>query len=1069
MKLNFIKAAVVSALSLFTLNSQSAVPTVTSTFPTNYTLAPGGVQFYGSVNPNSLPTFYLFNYGLTTNYGSQTVFSNIGSGSVSIVVSNIVPFLAPNNVYHISLLASNSSGVASTPDLIFTNNAIGVVSYIALYSNLVATFAGTNFDTSKFPFQLTNVTGATGAGGGGGGTITQISPGTGLTGGGTSGNVPIGLGTALTALNINNGGNLTNISAATVNGVVAIEQFGAVGGTTDDTAAFNAAATAGTNIILSQRLYTVNSTVFLTNNSHFYGYNTRILFGTNATGYLFSCATNSTNIILSSVIGDGQYALFHGGGDFDNGDCRVCGPNGWGSRAWTYNNGNNTITNNIIQEIYGTASRSGLLISSQQTNSQVLNCVFENFCDAGIRFQGSQGTFPQPRYPTLSIEQTFSDNNYIGFDFTNNGEYMTIVNCQGQHNGIMFHMYAGNVFINGGIYTRNGCEVSVSGNGVNNPAHDVFNGCCFNHSDIVVRADNFFQGIDFNGCTAIGQGGSGTTSLFQLTNVTGFNWDGGYCAPTAIVVDSAGGGGTNRFRCKITSGGTTLYPLVVLTNGGILGTNWWNISDPNAVMSEIIPQQFTTVGVSKTLTVSNLIDGLTSTPFQVIGSTNGFCQIFMQNTNSGIHASSDLVIGNDKSSPISLTNFINLGINSSGYTDNTWGSNYDGYLFTAPGSTNFVIGLEQTNGTFRLRIGGAAAANDVLLATSNSITYIVQSFFLGNSTFTNAIFTNLSPSTLLGVDSKRQATNITLGAGLTLTGTTLTASGGSSIIYDPTQFGTNQIIGTVQITNGASLTNIVASGTFTGNGVGLTNITAAGQAFSINVPAVSLVTNYTVNMSGSNIVYQNGQAGDACFNLFTNGPNSQTWTFYGAENILWPTNCPVLFNNTNNLLLRGTNYMFSKVSGSLFCITFTALTNFNSAPNPNLTNILVTWGDSLTGNGSVNSLIIGAATNVPSFTLVNTNFISGTLYTNQTGRPILVQVNATLTVAAVAGNSIMALEALGNNTNKVSMSTLLTSIAMSYTNMLSMWITNGGQYTFTNRSTGAGNSSGIIGGQYMVY
>lgn len=284
-----------------------------------------------------------------------------------------------------------------------------------------------------------------------------------------------------------------------------------------------------------------------------------------------------------------------------------------------------------------------------------------------------------------------------------------------------------------------------------------------------------------------------------------------------------------------------------------------------------------------------------------------------------------------------------------------------------------------------------------------------------------------------------------------------------------TNVGSNGIGGNLVVTgNQTNAGNITTAGLFTGNGAGLTNISANGLASSVNVSATSQVTNYTVNMSGSNNVYQTGQSGDACFNLFTNGPNSQSWVFYGPENILWPTNCPILFNNTNNLLLRGTNNMFTKTAGSVFWITFTGLTNFNSAPNPNLTNILVTWGDSLTGAGTVNSLVVGAPTNTPSFTLITTNFIGGFIYTNLTGRPISVEGEVFITETGVAGAANQSLEVTNLITNMFAETTLLTSLAVSKTNYVHAYVPPAFTYSFTNRSSGAGDLSGVIHGQIMV-
>lgn len=117
-----------------------------------------------------------------------------------------------------------------------------------------------------------------------------------------------------------------------------------------------------------------------------------------------------------------------------------------------------------------------------------------------------------------------------------------------------------------------------------------------------------------------------------------------------------------------------------------------------------------------------------------------------------------------------------------------------------------------------------------------------------------------------------------------------------------------------------------------------------------------------------------------------------------------------------------------------------------------------------------NSLVMGTSTNTPSFTIVQTNFIDGGLNTNQTGRTILVTAPCKLTTTGVSGNASYSLLIPGSVTNTFGISTIVTSIAMSYTNAISGFVPAGVVYTFTNTSTGAGDSAAILnGGQYMVY
>lgn len=119
---------------------------------------------------------------------------------------------------------------------------------------------------------------------------------------------------------------------------------------------------------------------------------------------------------------------------------------------------------------------------------------------------------------------------------------------------------------------------------------------------------------------------------------------------------------------------------------------------------------------------------------------------------------------------------------------------------------------------------------------------------------------------------------------------------------------------------------------------------------------------------------------------------------------------------------------------------------------------------------NTNGLLVGGPTNTASFTLVNTNWVSGKLYTNQTGRPIMVIMPCQITMTGVSGNSTFSLLVTGITTNSLSMNTLVTSLATSLTNQVSAFVAPNGTFTPTNLSSGAGDSgSPVNGGQYMVY
>lgn len=122
------------------------------------------------------------------------------------------------------------------------------------------------------------------------------------------------------------------------------------------------------------------------------------------------------------------------------------------------------------------------------------------------------------------------------------------------------------------------------------------------------------------------------------------------------------------------------------------------------------------------------------------------------------------------------------------------------------------------------------------------------------------------------------------------------------------------------------------------------------------------------------------------------------------------------------------------------------------------------WKGILSGNGSG---LTNITANAPS--LVRTNFISGLVYLNNTGRPIQVSALACLTGVGVVGQVNLALRISNSVTNDIGATTLLTSIATISTNAIEGFVPNGETYTFTNTSTGAGNSATVGKGQYIIY
>lgn len=73
----------------------------------------------GTVNPNGLTTAVYFEYGTTTNYGSNTATQNYSGGTTQNVFAN-VSSLTAGATYHFRIVASNAAGTAYGADTTFT-------------------------------------------------------------------------------------------------------------------------------------------------------------------------------------------------------------------------------------------------------------------------------------------------------------------------------------------------------------------------------------------------------------------------------------------------------------------------------------------------------------------------------------------------------------------------------------------------------------------------------------------------------------------------------------------------------------------------------------------------------------------------------------------------------------------------------------------------------------------------------------------------------------------------------------------------------------------------------------
>jgi hypothetical protein len=126
-------------------------------FPVPTTLAATGISATAStlnatVNPKGYATSTYFQYGLTTNYGSNSA-TNSSVGSSAVAVSNAIAGLTPGTTYHYRLVAYNDAGTRTGGDLTLVTVAVPPVVFDA--------GGGGQISGGAFQFSFTNFSGVT--------------------------------------------------------------------------------------------------------------------------------------------------------------------------------------------------------------------------------------------------------------------------------------------------------------------------------------------------------------------------------------------------------------------------------------------------------------------------------------------------------------------------------------------------------------------------------------------------------------------------------------------------------------------------------------------------------------------------------------------------------------------------------------------------------------------------------------------------------------------------------------------------------------------------------------------
>jgi hypothetical protein len=116
----FIALATMLALTAFCVSGAVAAsrPPAVSTGGVS-SLTSSSAVLHGAVNPQGQPANYVFQYGTSHAYGSQTPLASVGGGTATIRVSQLVGALKADTIYHYRILASSPAGARPGEDHLF--------------------------------------------------------------------------------------------------------------------------------------------------------------------------------------------------------------------------------------------------------------------------------------------------------------------------------------------------------------------------------------------------------------------------------------------------------------------------------------------------------------------------------------------------------------------------------------------------------------------------------------------------------------------------------------------------------------------------------------------------------------------------------------------------------------------------------------------------------------------------------------------------------------------------------------------------------------------------------------
>jgi phosphodiesterase/alkaline phosphatase D-like protein len=122
-------------------------------------------MLHGTVNPNGSATTYFFQWGLTANYGVNSVQRSAGAGTSARSVRVSAGSLLPGTVYHYRLVATNGAGVSAGGDHTFRTKgnpppsvATGPATQVSKNSAVLTAVINPNKQNTSYYFQYGTTT-----------------------------------------------------------------------------------------------------------------------------------------------------------------------------------------------------------------------------------------------------------------------------------------------------------------------------------------------------------------------------------------------------------------------------------------------------------------------------------------------------------------------------------------------------------------------------------------------------------------------------------------------------------------------------------------------------------------------------------------------------------------------------------------------------------------------------------------------------------------------------------------------------------------------------------------------